>query len=56
MSILFGLYLRYVASYDSVFGNLATVYVAIQYVALSATIYLVGLVVDKILAEHQLDR
>jgi membrane protein len=56
MSILFGLYLRYVASYDSVFGNLATVYVAVQYIALSATLYVVGLVVNKVLADRGLDR
>jgi membrane protein len=48
MSLLFGLYLEYVAQYDSIFGNLATIYVAFQYIALSATVYVVGLVVDSL--------
>lgn len=51
MSLLFGLYLRYVANYGSVFGNLATVYIAVQYIALSAIVYVAGLVVDKLASE-----
>lgn len=46
MSALFGLYLETLANYDSVFGNLATLYVLLQYVALSAIVFVAGLVVD----------
>ncbi len=51
MSLLFGLYLRYLANYGSVFGNLATVYIAVQYIALSAIVYVAGLVADKLASE-----
>lgn len=47
-SLLFGLYLQYIAVYDSIFGHLATVYVGVQYVALSAIVYVAGLVVDAV--------
>ena len=53
MSILFGLYLSYIASYSSIFGNLATIYIAIQYISLSASIFVVGLVLNKVLAEQK---
>jgi membrane protein len=48
VSLVFGFYLEYIAVYDSIFGNLATVYIALQYVALSAIIYVGGLVVDAV--------
>jgi membrane protein len=48
VSLVFGLYLEYIAVYDSIFGNLATVYIAVQYIALSAIIYIGGLVVDAV--------
>jgi membrane protein len=48
VSLIFGFYLEYIAVYDSIFGNLATVYIAAQYVALSAIIYVGGLVVDAV--------
>jgi membrane protein len=47
-SLLFGLYLQHVADYGSLLGNLATVYIALQYVALSAIVYVGGLAIDAI--------
>lgn len=47
-TLLFSLYLETLASYDSVFGHLATLYVFVQYVALSAIVYVAGLVIDAI--------
>jgi membrane protein len=46
-SIAFGLYATYVASYTSVFGHLASVYVLLQYLWLSANAFLVGIQVDS---------
>jgi membrane protein len=51
MSVLFGLYLRNVAEYGSIFGNLATVIVAFEYAYLSAIVFLAGLAVDGIAQE-----
>jgi membrane protein len=48
MSIGFGAYLRFVASYESVFGNLATVVVLTGYIYLSAVVFLGGAQVDAI--------
>jgi membrane protein len=45
-SIGFGLYATYVASYTSVFGHLASVYVLLLYLWLSATAFLVGIQLD----------
>lgn len=45
-SVLFGLFLRYIAAYDSILGSLATIYIAVQYIALSAIVFVAGLVVD----------
>lgn len=53
VSIVFGFYLEYVAVYGSIFGNLATVYIAVQYVALSAIIYVGGLVLDAIAVRNE---
>lgn len=52
MSVLFGFYLGTLAQYDSVFGNLATLYVLVQYVALSAIVFVGGLVVDALAARR----
>ena len=49
MTLAFGLYLRYVASYESVFGSLATAFVVIEYLFLLAVAFLGGVVVDAIL-------
>ena len=48
MSVLFGLYLRELADYGSIFGNLATVIVGFEYAYLSAIVFLAGLAVDGI--------
>jgi membrane protein len=53
MSLLFGLYLRTVADYGSIFGNLATVIVAFEYAYLSAIVLLGGLAVDGIAQEGE---
>jgi membrane protein len=48
-SILFGLYIRYIASYGSIFGNLATIVVLFVYVYLSTTVFFAGVQVDAII-------
>jgi len=45
-SIAFGLYATYVATYTSVFGHLASVFVLLLYLWLSANAFLVGIQVD----------
>jgi membrane protein len=45
-SIAFGLYVTYVASYTSVFGHLASIFVLLLYLWLSANAFLVGVQVD----------
>jgi membrane protein len=45
-SIAFGLYATYVATYTSVFGHLASVYVRLLYLWLSANAFLVGIQLD----------
>jgi membrane protein len=47
-SILFGAYIRYVASYGSVFGNLATIVVLLIYVYLSSIVFFAGAQLDAI--------
>jgi membrane protein len=47
-SIGFGAYLRFVASYESVFGNLATIVVLMGYIYLSAVVFLAGAQVDAL--------
>jgi membrane protein len=49
MSILFGLYVRYVASYDSIFGNLASIVVLFAYVYLSSIVFFAGAQLDAII-------
>jgi membrane protein len=46
MSILFGTYVTYAASYGSVFGNLATFFVLLLYVYASSITFLVGVQTD----------
>jgi membrane protein len=48
MSLVFGIYLRTLADYGSIFGNLATMIVAFEYAYLSAIVFLAGLSVDGI--------
>lgn len=45
-SIAFGLYATYVASYTSVFGHLASIFVLLLYLWLSANAFLVGIQLD----------
>jgi membrane protein len=48
MSIGFGLYLHYVADYESVFGNLASVVVLMGYIYTSALVFLGGAQLDAL--------
>ena len=50
-SIGFGLYATYVASYTSVFGHLASVFVLLVYLWLSANAFLVGIQLDACVRE-----
>jgi membrane protein len=51
-SIAFGLYATYVASYTSVFGHLASVFVLLLYLWLSANAFLVGIQADAEVRER----
>jgi membrane protein len=51
-SIAFGLYVTYVASYTSVFGHLASVFVLLLYIWLLANAFLVGIQVDESVRER----
>lgn len=51
MSVLFGLYVRQVADYGSIFGNLATVIIAFEYAYMTAIVFLAGLALDGIAQE-----
>lgn len=46
MSIVFGWYVRDIADYTSLFGNLATLIVVLEYLYLSAIVFLTGVVID----------
>ena len=48
MSLLFGVYLREIADYNSIFGGLATVVVLIAYLYASAVVFLGGVQVDAL--------
>jgi membrane protein len=52
VSLLFGLYLTEIASYGSVFGNLATIFVALEYLYVSAVVFLAGLVLDSAIEDR----
>ena len=54
-SIAFGLYATYVASYESVFGHLATFFVLLVYVYLIANAFLVGIQLDATARERAED-
>lgn len=51
-SIGFGLYATYIASYESVFGHLATFFVLLVYVWLLANAFLVGVQLDATIRER----
>jgi membrane protein len=48
-SVLFGLYIRFVASYASIYGSLATIVVLFLYVYISAIVFFAGAQVDAII-------
>jgi membrane protein len=52
MSILFGLYVTYVANYGSVFGNLATFFVLLLYVYASSITFLAGVQTDACIRKN----
>ncbi len=52
MSILFGIYVTYVANYGSVFGNLATFFVLLLYVYASSIAFLAGVQTDACLRRN----
>jgi membrane protein len=51
MSILFGIYVTYLANYGSVFGNLTTFFVLLLYVYASSIAFLAGVQADACLRE-----
>jgi membrane protein len=53
MSAGFGLYLRTLADYGSIFGNLATLIVTLEYLYLTAIVVLAGLALDAITEEDR---
>jgi membrane protein len=46
MSLIFAWYVRDVADYTSLFGNLATLIVVLEYLYLSAIVFLTGVILD----------
>ena len=48
-SILFGIYIRFIASYGSIFGNLATIVILFGYIYISAIVFFAGAQVDAII-------
>jgi membrane protein len=48
-SILFGVYIRFIASYGSIFGNLATIVVLFAYIYISSIVFFAGAQVDAII-------
>lgn len=48
MTLLFGFYVTELADYGSTFGHLATVFIGLEYLFLSATVLIGGLVVDSL--------
>lgn len=48
MSLVFGLYLTQIADYGSIFGNLATIFILLEFLYLSAVVFLGGLVLDRL--------
>ncbi|MEA2348522.1 MAG: rane protein [Thermoleophilaceae bacterium] len=52
MSLVFGFYMTNIASYGSIFGGLATVYVALQYLMLCAIVFLSGVLIDSSVREE----
>ena len=51
-SLVFGLYVTQIADYNSIFGSLATVFVLLTYLYLSAASFLIGAEVDALVREQ----
>jgi len=52
MSLLFGLYLRDIADYRSIFGSLATLIVVMEYLYIAAIVFLTGIQLDSLLRDR----
>jgi membrane protein len=52
-SIAFGLYVAYIANFQSPYGNLVSVMVLMAYVYWLALMFLVGVLADVVLAGHR---
>jgi membrane protein len=52
MSIVFGLYVTYVANYGSVFGNLATFFVLLLYIYASSLVFMAGVQADACIRKN----
>lgn len=52
MSLLFDAYLTWVAVYDSIYGNLATVVILMEYVYFSAIVFVGGIQADALVREQ----
>jgi membrane protein len=52
MSLIFAWYIRNVANYTSLFGNLATLIVVLEYLYLSAIVFLTGVILDALTRER----
>jgi membrane protein len=48
-SLLFGAYIRFIASYGSIYGNLATIVILFAYIYISAIVFFAGAQVDAII-------
>jgi membrane protein len=48
-SILFGLYVRFIANYGSLFGNLATIVILFAYIYISSIVFFAGAQIDAII-------
>jgi membrane protein len=55
-SVAFGFYLTRIAEYGSIFGALATVIIALEYMYVSAIAFLIGVQVDAVLRHESGDR
>ncbi len=52
-TLAFGVYLNTIAGYQSVFGNLATVFVLVEYLYGASVIFLGGAVIDAIMRKRE---
>jgi membrane protein len=51
-SLVFGLYLTLAADFSTVFGNVATVFLLVEYLFISSVVFLVGLLLDAALEQR----